>query len=486
MKNVVPPLSILRAFTLWFAFMSFVPSLSLAQLGLVDDVVRAGSKASKLAKLKNGSKFIKYADKIDDLRIPISKASRQALNLPLTEAAATVFAGLELEGSLRLAYLGIENGAIKVVSPAVSTSSMEVSVHLRTMDDYLKEVKTAQEVSNVNYIIEPDILTNPKVRMLIDDNINNTYVANYDGVPWALKKNGEREYIVQAKHSVYTELEGPGLKSFLDLYEAAFDSGDLKIFSIFDSEADFETIAAIGKAPVPTPIKNVMKSSQLLSSIKAEKGKIFAIVGHVEGGNFVIRNSKGKVISELGIRDIELAAEQAECALILLGCETAEFNGISGLLTKVNSLDIASQLERAAKATNYGEFIEALGTSSDPFLVRNKLMDHMSYIVANKVDHNARINKGIQRMQISSKLINGQSVAASRTFRSMPNWLNSVFDFYLWIAAAAIVLAIFSLSIKPLEWLLWALMAPILLIIFIYQLIIQPKENPDRLDTKDV
>jgi hypothetical protein len=95
------------------------------------------------------------------------------------------------------------------------------------------------------------------------------------------------------------------------------------------------------------------------------KGKTVVLLGHVEGGHFVIRNAKNESVGSLPIAAVREAARKNDVELIDLGCNTArEVNKESlglGVATRFNSVDAVNAFNRAlGRSRNYADFFENL------------------------------------------------------------------------------------------------------------------------------
>ena len=86
--------------------------------------------------------------------------------------------------------------------------------------------------------------------------------------------------------------------------------------------------------------------------IGAHKGKDIIVLGHVEGQNFVTRNSKNEVVSIVSIEKLRASASKHDVLLIEIGCNTAgsaaglQAPGVA-IATRFNTVDATQRLAKA-------------------------------------------------------------------------------------------------------------------------------------------
>jgi hypothetical protein len=131
------------------------------------------------------------------------------------------------------------------------------------------------------------------------------------------------------------------------------------------------------------------------------EGKIFIFVGHTENGKFVIRDAMYNPISSFDIDEIDVLAAKHKVTSIFLGCETADLPGVSGFCKKVNSLDIAKQLDRALRSQTYGDFLSNIGSPEIPLIIDKATVEHERILIQAR-HNNERKNGVFTTVSISS------------------------------------------------------------------------------------
>lgn len=129
---------------------------------------------------------------------------------------------------------------------------------------------------------------------------------------------------------------------------------------------DSATQSAISKA---TRIKNhqllISKIDDIETSFQRVQGKTIIFVGHIEKGNFVMRDAKGDILLTAPQAYIRSIAKQYDVRLLDLGCETAQqiqktALGL-GVETRFNTVDAVRSIDHALlRSKNYAEFLESL------------------------------------------------------------------------------------------------------------------------------
>ncbi len=154
------------------------------------------------------------------------------------------------------------------------------------------------------------------------------------------------------------------------LSKKLFEPSAVKVASLF---IDSGTEAAFAQNKILKP-KRLMGDGKAIRSIgeleklfSGARGKTLILLGHVEGSDYVIRDSKNKEQFRTSIEFVRQLAKRESVSLIDIGCETtkaiqAESLGI-GVATKYNSVDAVRSISRAMESSkNYEEFMSNIAS----------------------------------------------------------------------------------------------------------------------------
>jgi len=118
---------------------------------------------------------------------------------------------------------------------------------------------------------------------------------------------------------------------------------------------------------------------QIESAFQSANGSTVILVSHVEGKNFVVRDSAQNITSSIPVDSVRALASKYNIELVDLGCETAqhlrsETLGV-GVTTKFNTVDAVQSLERAlSQSQNYADFFQALTSENLKIVVDHGFM----------------------------------------------------------------------------------------------------------------
>ena len=97
------------------------------------------------------------------------------------------------------------------------------------------------------------------------------------------------------------------------------------------------------------------------AEFEKHSGDTFVIMGHVEDGCFVANDPTGQHrLVEILLQDIQRAAIESGCKLVLLGCNSASHNVQAGVILEFNPLDAINVLTQAVQALTDYAFYRAL------------------------------------------------------------------------------------------------------------------------------
>lgn len=432
----------------------FTAELS-AQVGVVGDVIRGAAKASKANKIARAGRIA--ADVTDSggrllRRLPASAATRRAFGLDLTVAATDAFEAVpSTAGRIRI-YLGDADDGLKFVpdssnSPHVSTTSPPT-----TLNSYLDAMRSSgQNVEGVDYIVETDVLPGAAPRAGAADRL---FLANYGARPWPVRSLGDGgAFAAEVTPTVWLRISEETIEDVKHLFDLSFNAEDVRVGSLFDETADVESVEALRAASGKTAYRNIASAEEALDFVGERRGKVVALVGHVEEQQFVVAGVTGEKF-RVAIASLVEAAERRGVSLLLLGCDTSAIDAASGVAGRINSIAVASQLHKALTATTYGDFLSALGTPVNPVVLSRQLLGHAQMIVGTRLRREVRAQRaGVVSVQAFPKLARLQTENSQQMFRSLPYWLDSIVRVALgltfWAFLIALVAAAFKRSWSP-------------------------------------
>ena len=463
-------------------------SACFSQIGAIDDIFKLGRKLDQLSDLNSGLKMAKYADKIGNLKKPITASAREKFNISLYDVAYDNIFGIQNKAVSTRFYFCMENDDLIFVTDKLDELS-EIGLVTGSYEDFLRYSRKGIFQSDIDIIVEADVLQNPVYKSLFKIEEQRIYLPNFEGNPWRLRKLPESGRLVsEMRPNLFVGLDEASSSDILPYLDISFSTSDVKVISLFDEVSDNTTIDVLNTSlKYLVPYENVFVKEELLKSISKGKGKIIAIVGHVEGKDFVIRNDKNNIISRVSIQELHSAAAKKQSSILFLGCETSRVTDVSGYLEEVNSLSVADQLKRAARAENYGDFFSSLGTVDSPFVLTNEVVENAQHIVARRIDENRRIRRSsINTIAISTPLTRSQVVVTSQLVRQLPKWLDDTLSIIIGVIVFALAISIFSSSWKPIQYTITILISiiviPYSLFSQLYNWVIKPKANMDRVN----
>lgn len=113
---------------------------------------------------------------------------------------------------------------------------------------------------------------------------------------------------------------------------------------------------------------------QFNAMVKKAADNILVIIAHVEGKDYVIRDSANKETFRIAILDAREEAKTHNVRLIDIGCETAQAidqaSGGLGIMTRYNSVDAVRSIQKALSSTKtLDEFLETLSSDGMKIVV---------------------------------------------------------------------------------------------------------------------
>ena len=322
-----------------------------------------------------------------------------------------------------------------------------------TLDAYVRAIRASgQKLDGIDYVVEADAFRRPTLPFRSGDRV---FLANYGDQPWRVRGLGANGYAAEVTPSLWLTVSEDAIDDVKHLLDLAFDPNDVRVASLFDLEADGESVGALRKAAATTTYKNIETAEDALSFVRAKRGQIVALVGHVEDQHFVVQGLTSEKF-RVSISSLMDAAERRGVSLLILGCDTAEIQAGAGLAGRVNSVALASQLHDALHVTTYSDFLSALGSTANPLVASRDVLGQARVIVATRLRREARGDRaGVVSVHASPKLAQLQTNNAAQTFRSVPPWvdgtLSAAMGLAFWAFLIAFIVSIFKRSLSPVK-----------------------------------
>ena len=448
---------------------------------MADDVLKALFRAKKIS----------YLDKLDNLKVPISGALRRNLNIPLHEAALASISKFPIETNKARIYFGLEGDELVFVPDILRNGKPGSEFLDGSYDEYVSFLRQHDPNIDIDFIVEHELLENQHYKDFFNIEEKQIFLSNFDGYPWRIRKiKGRNNPVIEIKSNLFIDINEASIGEIISLLEIQFFRDDLKVISLFEEGSDRRTIDAIKNAAGPeVPYFNVSNKQNLKAIIEKEKGKVIAIVGHVEDKNFVIRNSSDVEVARISIEELQSIALKKQSSLLFLGCETGKIPGVPGPINKINSLVTASQLKEAIKSKSYAEFFTSLGSVDSPFIVTKSVLDNAEQLVVRRIRENNQIKGAtISTIWVSTKLPSSQAAFSRQLFKFLPGWLNNIILLIMSIIIISIplslIISILSFSLKPIKFTIGIIVKifslPFIGVFHLYRFVIKPKANPDR------
>jgi hypothetical protein len=194
----------------------------------------------------------------------------------------------------------------------------------------------------------------------------NLYVV-FDGTPpprRLIRLNPIRgpPYVAQYESSLFVKVTQTAAPQqlFTRLQERPFNSREIRFVSLIPDSATEAAIKASGVAKFREVI-NAPSKETFEDLFRKNTGKVFIVLGHVEGENFVATDVTGKsTLFTLSLAEVERMAETAKCDVVMLGCSSALAGTPVGVKKPFNPVDAVSRLDKALKADTYLDFVRTL------------------------------------------------------------------------------------------------------------------------------
>ena len=167
------------------------------------------------------------------------------------------------------------------------------------------------------------------------------------------------------------------------LSKQIIDTSKVKFASLFIDSATEGSIAQSSKvkgARLTGDSKSIRTRADFDGMMARAKGATLLLIGHVEGADYVIRDSANRESFRISIDDARSVARANGTRLIDIGCETiraidATSFGL-GVMTKYNSVDAVNSLQRAlANSKTYEDFLVNITSDGLKVVVEKSFVD---------------------------------------------------------------------------------------------------------------
>lgn len=222
---------------------------------------------------------------------------------------------------------------------------------------------------------------------------------------------------------------GKGSMLALALTSLKSSPKDTRIISLVADSATVNTVNEVGLSKKATMVSGDASSSmdQIREAFEQQAGKQLVVLGHVESGSFVVRDSSGNQVTSVAIQDLRSLAAENNVLLIEIGCNTASVGDASsaadaGVLTRFNTVEAVQKLSKAVEANNLSEFFERLADEDLKVVVQSEAVEK---IIRYRAEYFAK-----DEIEDHDVLVAQVSVTAREggLFGSWtPNWMRQIF-----------------------------------------------------------
>jgi hypothetical protein len=136
-------------------------------------------------------------------------------------------------------------------------------------------------------------------------------------------------------------------------------------------------------------------SNEALGKALADaRNRLVAIVGHVEGDHYVLRNAGNKTVVDVPISSIHRQIDETRSIALGLGCNVACAVPGSGPTTVIDALAVAKGLSLAAEVKTPLQFLDELASNLGPFHVDTDMFGRLRAVSTEHVRGSDRLAQG--------------------------------------------------------------------------------------------
>ena len=138
----------------------------------------------------------------------------------------------------------------------------------------------------------------------------------------------------------------------------------------------------------------VDSSGALGKALGNARERLVAIVGHVEGDRYVLRNAGNQVVVDEPISSIHRQIDEARSVALVLGCNVACMAQGSGPTTVIDALAVAEGLGRSANVNTPLQFLDGLAEVVGPLHVDTDMFGRLRAVSTGHVRGSDRLASG--------------------------------------------------------------------------------------------
>jgi len=195
-----------------------------------------------------------------------------------------------------------------------------------------------------------------------------------EGPPARVRRVGD-QWVAERSPGIFFPIDNAAAQKLASLLERPLDKTKTRVISLFD-DTDADVLRALDDATGELhDAAGLVPAQKLRELLAAGRQRTLMVVGHIEGGSFVVRDAAGLVRNRIAIADLEAAAVQSESTLLLLGCGAGAIGRSAGFVGTVNALHVVKSLRAALDSTSLGDALSALARGSGDFVLHPGLED---------------------------------------------------------------------------------------------------------------
>ncbi len=160
----------------------------------------------------------------------------------------------------------------------------------------------------------------------------------------------------------------------------------------------------------------VENSEALRKALDKSRKRLVTIVGHVEGGRYVLRDAGNKVVVDEPISSVHQQIDEARSVALALGCNVACVSPTTGPTAVIDALDVAQGLRNAASFKTPFQFLDGLAEKIGPLHVDTDILGRLRAVSTEHV----RVSDGVaQGVGIGTRVLFSRSPATPVTINDV-------------------------------------------------------------------
>ncbi|MBB4289496.1 hypothetical protein GGE16_001512 [Rhizobium leguminosarum] len=221
---------------------------------------------------------------------------------------------------------------------------------------------------------------------------------------------------------------GKGIMLAQALTELKSSPKDTRIISLVSDSATIATAKEVGLEGKALMNMADRSAADLQKVFEGQSGKQVVVLGHVESGNFVVRDAGGSEKSRVAISHLRKLASDNNVLLIEVGCNTASVGdtvaGLQvGVTTRFNTVEATRKLSKAIDATNMSEFLQRLADQDLKVVVESEAIEN---IIRYRANYFISGEFGSPDISVAEVSITPRSSGILGSWT--PNWMRRMFN----------------------------------------------------------